>query len=138
MPTRTNNLPQRLLKATGFTACFLAVFFMSGGHWMALQTFAWGRMIVVYAQRTTLLTAVAQTFDGRRPCKLCCKIREAQKPANQETPAETSVRPGEMFCETQGTVVPPVPVAARAAAAEGEDTYDARAIPPPTPPPRLA
>jgi hypothetical protein len=138
VPANMSHLSQRLLKAAGFTACFLAVFFMSGGHWVALQTFAWGRMIVVYAQRSSLLTAVAQTFDGRHPCKLCCKIREAQEPANQEAPVEAAGRPIEMFFEAGRAAAPPVPAAARPSAAVGDDSYEERAIPPPTPPPKLA
>jgi len=138
VPGRLHKFPQQLLNAGGFTACFLAVFFMSGGHWMALQTFAWGRMIVVYAQRSSLLTAVAQTFDGRHPCKLCCKVREAQEPASEEVPVEAAARPIEMFFEAGRAAAPPVPVAARPAAAVGDDSYEDRAIPPPTPPPKLA
>ena len=65
----------RNLKMAGFVACFVAVVAMCGGHWLALQSIAWGRMIVIFSQHDSLGTAIAKTLSGRHPCSLCLKVR---------------------------------------------------------------
>jgi len=48
---------------------------MCGGHWLALQSVAWGCMIVSFSKQGSLGTAIARTFSGKHPCPLCLKIR---------------------------------------------------------------
>ena len=66
--------------------CLLIVMLLvtTGGHWALLQSFAWTTMLADHLQTQSLAEAVAQTFDGRHPCPLCCAIRAAKK-ADQKT-----------------------------------------------------
>lgn len=57
----------------------LAIFAGSGGHWVVLQSVAWSRMLVAYAQTAPLPRALEKTFDGQHPCALCQKIATAKK-----------------------------------------------------------
>jgi hypothetical protein len=79
---------KKSFKAAGITACLLAVFVMVGGHWLLLQSFAWGTMLVKFSQRDSFLSAVVKTFDGRHPCSLCLKVRDG---VQQETQKETKL-----------------------------------------------
>ena len=65
----------RYFKMAGFVGCCVAVLAMCGGHWLTLQSVAWGRMIVIFSQQDSLGTAIAKTFSGKHPCSLCLKIR---------------------------------------------------------------
>jgi len=63
----------------------LVLFAAAGGHWMALQSLAWTRMLVSYSHNGQFAEAVAKTFDGKHPCSLCKEIeREKSK---EEQPA---------------------------------------------------
>ena len=46
-----------------------------GGHWFALQSIAWSRMIADFSHRDSLGTAIAKTFSGKYPCSLCLQVR---------------------------------------------------------------
>jgi hypothetical protein len=50
-----------------------------GLHWAFLQVVAWTGMVVTYSQTAPVSEAVAKTFDGRHPCKLCKEIDQAKK-----------------------------------------------------------
>jgi hypothetical protein len=50
-----------------------------GLHWAFLQTVAWAGMIVRYAQEAPVTVALAKTFDGEHPCKLCTEITKAKQ-----------------------------------------------------------
>lgn len=50
-----------------------------GGHWAVLQTVAWTKMVVDFAQQDSLSVAVAKTFDGAHPCELCQTVKEGRK-----------------------------------------------------------
>ncbi|MEI9893073.1 MAG: hypothetical protein WDN28_03960 [Chthoniobacter sp.] len=65
----------------------LVLFAASGGHWMALQSLAWTRMLMSYSRNTSLLEAVTKTFDGRHPCALCKEIVKAKSREPQSTRA---------------------------------------------------
>ena len=65
----------KAFKTTGFIACFIAVLAMCGGHWFALQSIAWGRMLISFSQQDSLGTAIVKTFSGQYPCSLCLKVR---------------------------------------------------------------
>jgi hypothetical protein len=67
---------QRLLS---HAVAAVALFFVAGGHWGALQTVAWAGMLWNYTQAEgSLLTGVQKTFDGEHPCGLCDSIKTAQ------------------------------------------------------------
>jgi len=50
-----------------------------GLHWGLLQSAAWVRMVVVYAQNSTLNEAVSKTLDGKHPCSLCKAIAKGKR-----------------------------------------------------------
>jgi hypothetical protein len=66
----------RLMRTIGCGLCLVAVLATLGGHWLALQSIAWGRMIAEFSRQDSVGTAVAKTFSGKYPCPLCLKIRD--------------------------------------------------------------
>ncbi len=67
---------RRAFRVTGAVACLLAIFFSAGGHWAVLQSIAYSRMLVRFAQEDSWCRAVKKTFDERYACPLCPKIRD--------------------------------------------------------------
>lgn len=53
--------------------------FSFGMPWVVLQSVAWLGMAVTYSHETCFTEALAKTFDGRHPCKLCKFVAENQK-----------------------------------------------------------
>lgn len=82
---------------------------MSGGHWVALQCVAWGRMIVEFSQRDSLGGAFYKTFNGRHPCSLCIKVSEGSQ-QEQRQAATLSIlktdKAPELFWEDRGISLP--------------------------------
>jgi hypothetical protein len=68
-----------------------------GLHWIALQSVAWGKMIVTYSQSCLLSEAVTKTFDGKHPCDLCKHISGAQH-APKKPEAQPSVAKPVLIC----------------------------------------
>jgi hypothetical protein len=112
-----------------------------GGHWVALQSFAWARMITQYAREGSLAGAITKTFDGRHPCAICLVIQHGRQQEQGGQKNIPMVRLGEgpdLLCAPRPapTPVPPttaffsVPFVPRWHA----DFLDT----PPTPPPRAA
>lgn len=50
-----------------------------GTHWTILQSVAWVRMTVSFAQTAPLSEALAKTFDGKHPCQLCKLVQNGKK-----------------------------------------------------------
>lgn len=60
----------------------VAMFCAIGGHWLVLQTVAWGGMMIEYSRADGLSAAVEKTFDGQHPCGMCkviAKTRQGEK-----------------------------------------------------------
>jgi hypothetical protein len=55
-----------------------------GGNAAVVQLAAWGAMLVERAQRMEVAAAVASTFDGSAPCRMC---RMAESLRDQPSPA---------------------------------------------------
>jgi hypothetical protein len=70
-------MPKPVLRA-GQCLLIAAMFAASGGHWLVLQSVAWGGMIADYARTANLTVAVEKTFDGQHPCGLCKKIEKGR------------------------------------------------------------
>jgi hypothetical protein len=67
------------LRFLGHAVAALAMFFVAGGHWGALQSVAWAGMLWDYTQAEgSLLTGVKKTFDGEHPCTMCDSIKTAK------------------------------------------------------------
>ena len=131
----------RFFRTVGCTACLLAVLATLGGHWAALQSMAWVRMVAQYSRQGSFAGAIAKTFDGRHPCALCVAIQEGRQQEQREHPELPWGRLGEAFdlvCDLRPTplLLPPVAVfpAVPFAPQWRPDFLEA----PPTPPPRAA
>jgi hypothetical protein len=67
-------------RVTAHVVAAVAMFFVAGGHWGALQTVAWAGMLWDYTQAEgSLLTGVKKTFDGEHPCAMCDSIQAAKE-----------------------------------------------------------
>ncbi len=127
------------LKRFGWLASLMAVFAAGGGHWMALQSVAWARMLVTYSQQADIVTALEQTFDGAHPCPMCKKIGQDRAQERQEQPAgapSSSRAVPETLCLAAGQEIPLVPVRIAFVRLPDFAVPADRAQPPPTPPPR--
>lgn len=51
----------------------------TGSQWDVVQTFAWGKMIVTYAQSMRVTEAVRLTFTPGNMCSLCHAVSEAKQ-----------------------------------------------------------
>jgi hypothetical protein len=86
----------------GQVLMLLVLFAASGGHWMALQSLAWTRMLLSYSRSGQIVAAVAKTFDGRHPCALCKEVAKSKKTESQPT--------RDMEVENVAAFVEPTPV----------------------------
>jgi hypothetical protein len=114
---------------------------MCGGHWLALQSVAWGRMIADFSHRDSIGTAIAKTFSGKHPCSLCLKISKGwheERQREEKLPWLKTEKMPEAVWQLRCATAPPVPSAPR---------HDQPFVPtlradfiasPPTPPPRAA
>jgi hypothetical protein len=84
-------VPRRkgMLRLTGTISCLLAIFISAGAHWAVLQSFAYTKMLVEFAERDSLGTAVKKAFDERYACSLCPRIRDGFN-KEQKTPSTVS------------------------------------------------
>jgi hypothetical protein len=111
------------------------MFSASGGHWMLLQSVAWGGMMLEYARADGLAAAVETVFDGRHPCGLCKEIHN-QRSSEQKPDAPLNAHKLELFFSQTPLFVVPEP---RAWVQVAHDTAASiRAIEPLLPPPRAA
>jgi hypothetical protein len=131
---------KNLFKTAGVAASLLAVCFMLGGHWLALQSVAWARMLAEFSTTDTFSEAVVKTFDGNHPCQMCLGIREGrhqEQREQQERPLLSSGKAPDLFCHVHRTAAPPVPFSAADAVAFVPHAAPEFLEAPPTPPPRL-
>lgn len=64
----------------------------TGSHWDLMQTYAWGRMFVSYAQAMSLTAAAEETFSGEM-CDLCKVVQKGkQEQRAPEVPSTARVR----------------------------------------------
>jgi hypothetical protein len=108
-----------------------------GLHWVAIQTLAWGVMLVERVQVVPLSEAVETTFDGEHPCRICLLVREgraAEKTADGVPVSQVSKLDWVLRWETSTALLP----------VHGSKTDGfapvlgarSRSYPPPLPPPR--
>jgi hypothetical protein len=50
-----------------------------GAHWGLLQSVAWTTMLAENLRSSSIRVAVASTFDGKHPCRLCKQIAAGKK-----------------------------------------------------------
>ncbi len=51
--------------------------------WTVLQSVAWFGMVVKYSHQAGLSRAIAMTFDGKHPCRLCHIVQQEQNKDRQ-------------------------------------------------------
>jgi hypothetical protein len=77
----------KVLRNFGLVACFVSLLTMSGTQWVALQSVAWTRMLIQFAQADSFASAVVKTFDGYHRCSLCLRAQagfaQEQQPARK-------------------------------------------------------
>lgn len=106
-----------------------------GGHWAVLQTVAWTKMLVEYAQQESLSVAVAKTFDGEHPCQLCHTVKEGrQEEQKKQTPTAIAKLDAVLAPAVQ---IPPRPEAPRLFFSVAPQPRKV-SLSPLTPPPRAA
>ena len=111
----------------------------TGSQWDLVQTFAWGKMIVTYAETMPLTDAVRLTFTPDNMCGVCEAVSEAkQQQADDTLPGEPSgklVKIPLVFQASSDFVASAPAVLGLSPAALLEMQGVARAAPP-VPPPR--
>lgn len=105
-----------------------------GLHWTVLQSVAWVTMLVNYSAQTSFSEAVAKTFDGHHPCKLCIAVAEGKQSERKNKQLNTFAKgdwilDGETICLIRPPSVPLSPTKM--------STPASLISPPLTPPPRL-
>ncbi len=68
-----------MLVRLGHALLIAALLVATGGHWAVLQTVAWTNMLASNLRTESFDAAVAKTFDGQHPCKLCKVISAGKK-----------------------------------------------------------
>lgn len=128
------SLTQRL----GVTSILTAMFFVTGGHWAVMQTFAWASMIKTYSTQAGSLSAgIEKTFSGKAPCEKCRQIKEARQ-AEQKSPdtIKTEKTP-ETFLAIRTSLLPLPGCEANSFPPMQEFKFSLRAEEPPSPVPLL-
>lgn len=132
-------MQSRPFKAIGVAASFFALFVMLGGHWLALQSVAWARMLADFSRNDSFAEAIVKTFDGKNPCKMCLSVREGRQQEQREqreAPLVKSQKSRELFCDLRRVVVPSAPASGRDAVPFIPQFLADFMDSPPTPPPR--
>ena len=105
------------------TLAFVAVFQIMGGHWIVLQSVAWGKMLFDYSQNVGLAKGIEKTFDGNHPCKMC---QQVQKGSQKES--SDSVNAGLVKLLKQSEILPPLSSMLRLTSISFPIAYSARAF----------
>jgi hypothetical protein len=97
----------QVLRSSGRLVAAVALFFIAGGHWGALQAVAWTKMLWEYSQRDGSLVAGAKkTFDGEHPCRMCESIKEAKGKEDRSPALGASIKKLELFSLEGGDPLP--------------------------------
>lgn len=111
-----------------------------GMHWALLQSAAWVGMLVTYSRDASIAEAVAKTFDGKHPCRLCKLVEKGQgtHPGDSKKAPQASAKVVKI--DMEATPVPRFtpPPADREAIVWISVTRERQPAAPPVPPPRFA
>ena len=127
------------MRTIGCGLCLVAILATLGGHWFALQSIAWGRMIADFSRQDSVGTAIAKTFSGRFPCSLCLEVRKGWHQENQQReklPWLKIEKSPEFIWQLCCLAVPPPSAFALYERAFVPERYSDFIDSPPTPPPR--
>jgi len=53
--------------------------YLSGAHWLVLQTTAWTGMLISRSVSSSVADAFESTFDGQHPCPMCSAIADGKQ-----------------------------------------------------------
>ena len=96
------------LRFVGHAVAAVAMFFVAGGHWGALQSVAWAGMLWNYTQTDgSLLSGVKKTFDGEHPCTMCTSIKTAKEKEKSKPVTLVATKKIETFPAPLCAVLPP-------------------------------
>lgn len=95
-----------MLRVAGYPLIVLAMFTIAGGHWAALQTVAWTGMLIEYSKDATFTEAVAKTFGGNAPCKMCKTIEAGKEKESRLPTVVKSDKKSEAFPVREALVTP--------------------------------
>ncbi|MHC1769318.1 MAG: hypothetical protein AB9869_34395 [Verrucomicrobiia bacterium] len=118
----------------------IALFAMTDGHWLTLQSFAWANMLIEFSRSNTLAAAVEKTFDGQHPCPMCLQVRKGwsdQQQEDQKVPVLNLELASKLIWQLRRLTVPPVPLFAIDCVPLVPALHGEHIDSPPTPPPRL-
>lgn len=73
-----------------------------GFHWAVLQSLAWADMAVNFSKDNSVATALAKTFDGKHPCKMCNLVAQGKK-AERESQSKLDVKKLDSFLAAAAT-----------------------------------
>jgi len=93
MIRRVPSLRGKFVSILGLGCMAVAMFFLAGGHWGAMQTVAWAGMLWNYTQTDgSLLSGVKKTFDGEHPCTMCQSIKVAKEKQRSVPPTVVALK----------------------------------------------
>jgi hypothetical protein len=110
--------------------------FSVGGHWAVLQSVAWVSMVVQYSQEAPIEVAVAKTFDGKHPCKICKFVKEGKE--SEEKGPTLKEKTKLDFWLPVGEVALTLPAHEQDFGISQRVFFNSRSEAPPLPPPRWA
>ena len=85
--------------------------YLSGAHWMLLQSTAWTGMLISRSIHASVSEALETTFDGQHPCRMCSAIADAKQTEQQsEKNMELLKKTGESKFIEMAAISAPEPV----------------------------
>lgn len=103
----TTEAPTPVIRRFSVILMFMSMFFVIGGHWAAMQTFAWASMINTYSAQTGSLSAgIEKTFSGKAPCDKCRLIKEARQKEQKSPDSIKAEKTSESFLAIQSALIP--------------------------------
>ncbi|MCK6489843.1 MAG: hypothetical protein L6R48_16240 [Planctomycetes bacterium] len=118
-------------------ACVLAALMLAGGHLALLQGLAWSTMLAERIPRLGWGTAVATTFDGQHPCRMCRVVKaldQAERTPDAPAPAKPFKKADPIPAAPPSA--PPAPAETQALAHRQPAPLQGRVTAPEPPPPR--
>lgn len=119
---------RRLLRLT----LVASVLYGTGAHWAALQGAAWAGMLAARVQRTSWAEAVASTFSGTKPCRMC-RVVERGSAADPRPVPPLRARGADFAAATSPVLV--VRIIAETLEAPSPESPQSRGTAPAVPPP---
>ena len=109
--------------------------FALGLHLVLLQSAAWTGMLVRYSRTDTFTQALAKTFDGKHPCKLCRLVQKEAHSTGKKAAPKVQIKFDLSLLERTVFLLPPSSNPQHfPSITVGSRSSDS----PPVPPPRLA